>query len=314
MSARKHMFVVLNPVAGMVTPSRTGKRITQWCEQNGWTYDIYQTREDEDLSKVVKKALAHDCQAIVAAGGDGTISSVAAGMLGSSVPMVILPLGTGNLLAGDLGVPFDISRSLGLLEAGGRMLMLDAIQVNERICVLNAGLGFSSALIKNTERNAKRKYGFLAYIVGAVRALFGVQPHLFHLVVDNKRLRINASEIHIACGGLFGIQVSMEGVRVVPDDGRVDIFVIKARALSDYLEVFYYILRRKPRQAQKMIYLQAAEMIEIACEQNLPFQGDGEVLCDTPVKIRVLPNAIPVLVPEKQEEAIRNRLRQIVGV
>lgn len=308
------MFVVLNPVAGMVVPSRTEKRINTWCEQHGWTCEIYLTRENEDLTRVVKKALAHGCQAVVAAGGDGTISGVAAGMLGSSVPMVIAPLGTGNLLAGDLGVPFDISRALGVLEAGGRLLMLDAVQVGQHICVLNAGLGFTSALIKNTERQAKRKYGFLAYIVGGLRALFGAQPHMFRLMVDNKRLRINASEIHIACGGLFGIQVSLEDVRVVPDDGRVDIFVIKARTLSDYLEVLFYILRGKPRRARKMVYLQAAEVIEIDCEQKLPFQGDGEVLCDTPVKLRVLPNAIPVLVPEKQEEPIRNRLRQIVGV
>lgn len=308
------MFVVLNPVAGMVVPNRTHKRIVTWCEQNGWTYEVYQTKENDDLAHVVKKALAHGCQAVVAAGGDGTISGVASGVMGGSVPMLILPLGTGNLLAGDLGVPFDISRALSLLETGGRTLMLDAVQVGQHICVLNAGLGFTSALIKNTERQAKRKYGFLAYIVGGVRALLGVQPHNFRLVVDNKRLRINASEIHIACGGLFGIQVSLEDVRVLPDDGRVDIFVIKARTLSDFLEVLYYILRGKPRRARKMVYMQAAEMIEIDCEQKLPFQGDGEVLCETPVKLRVLPNAIPTLVPEKQEEPIRNRLRQIVGV
>ena len=308
------MFVILNPVAGLVVPSRTSKRITAWCEQHGWTCEIYETHEDEDLTRVLKKALANGCQAVAAAGGDGTISAVAGGLVGSSVPLIILPLGTGNFLARDLGVPFDIPRALGVMEGGSNLLLLDALQIDQRICVLNAGVGFSSSLIKNTERKAKRRYGFLAYLGGAARALLGLQPHLFRLSVDGKKLRLRASEIHIANGGLFGLQIPFEGVHVRPDDGRVDIFVIKARTLGDYLEVLYYIIRRKPRQANKMVYLQAAETIEIACEHNLPFQGDGEVLGETPVNIRVIPNAIRVLLPVKQSEALVDRLRQLVGV
>ncbi len=312
--APKHLFVVLNPVAGLVVPSRTSRQIGAWCEQRGWTWEIYETHQDEDLSRVVKKAIARGCDAVAAAGGDGTVSGVAAGMVGASVPLLILPLGTGNLLARDLGVPFGIQRALSILESNSRPLLLDAIRVNQSVCVLNAGVGFSSSLIKNTEREAKRKYGFLAYFGGAARALLGLQPYMFRLVVDGKKLRFRASEVHIAIGGLLGIQIPFEGVRVLPDDGNVDIFVIKARTLGDYLEVLYYILRRKPRQARKMVYLQASEAIEIACERAMPFQGDGEVLGETPVSIEVMHQAVRVLLPDKQSEAFVDRLRQFVGV
>lgn len=311
---QKHLFVILNPVAGVVVPSRASRRIHAWCEQHGWTCEVYESHQDEDLSRAVRKAIARGCAAVAAAGGDGTVSGVAAGMVGASVPLLILPLGTGNLLARDLGVPFDLNRALSLLEGEANILLLDAIRIDQRVCVLNAGVGFSSSLIKHTEREAKRKYGFLAYFGGAARALLGLQPYLFRLVVDGKKLRFRASEVHIAIGGLLGIQIPFEGVRVLPDDGQVDIFVIKARTLGDYLEVLYYVLRRKPRQAPKMVYLQASEAIEIGCERAMPFQGDGEVLGETPVSIEVMHHAVRVLLPVKQSEALVDRLRQFVGV
>ncbi|HEY9088487.1 MAG TPA: diacylglycerol kinase family protein [Anaerolineaceae bacterium] len=314
-SNAKHLFVVLNPVAGLVVPARTSKRILAWCEQHGWTCEIYETHEEEDLSRVVRKAVARGCSAVAAAGGDGTVSGVASGMLGSPVPLLILPLGTGNLLARDLGVPFDLHRALGLIENGSRQILLDAALVNQRVCVLNAGVGLSSAVIKNTERTAKRRYGFLAYLAVGVRALFGLQPYLFRLTVDGKKLRLRASEIHIAIGGLLGLRVPFEDLRVIPDDGRVDIFVIKGRTARDYLEVLYYILRRRPRQAPRMIYMQAGVEIEITCERVLPFQGDGEVLGETPAQIKVLPNAIPVLLPINPSDApLVDRIRSFVGV
>jgi diacylglycerol kinase (ATP) len=311
---QKKLFVVLNPVAGLINPAITSRLISHWCERHGWDYQIYLTSEGEDLSRPVKKAVEGGSQAIVAVGGDGTISAVASSLVNCPVPLLILPLGTGNLLARDLGIPFDLIRALNVIERENSVLKLDVMEINGRFCVLNAGVGFSSQLIKNTNREEKRRFGFLAYIKGAVLALIGLQPHRFRLTVDGKKINIKASEIYVANGGLLGVKIPLEGINLLPDDGWVDLFVIKARTLKDYLEILYYILRRKPRQAPKMFYTQGSDTIQIECETTVPVQSDGEVICETPVLIKIIPNAVRVLVPAKQNDPLMAVLRQIVGL
>ncbi len=297
----------------MIHPDRTSQQILDWCSQNGLRCEIYLTSEDEDLAPVIAGAVRRGCHIVAACGGDGTVSAVAAGMVMCPVPLVILPLGTGNLLARDLGIPLGLQRALGVILSGTEYLSLDVMQLNDRYGVLNAGVGFSSILIKNTDRDEKRRLGFLAYLKSAVRALFGLQPQRFRLVVDGKKLRINASEIYIANGGLLGVQIPFEDVHVAPNDGRADLFIIKARALRDYLEILYYIIRRKPRQAPKMLYLQG-ETIQIESQHPLPVQSDGEVIGETPVTIRVIPRAIKVLLPGAPDEDQFTRLRRAMGL
>lgn len=308
------LVVFLNPVAGLVDPKRTSKRIEEWCRRSGWRCEIYETQEGEDLRPRVAEACRLGCSVIAAAGGDGTISSVAAGLVFSQVPLLILPLGTGNLLARDLGIPGDLNRALALVEKDHQVLQLDVMEINQHYSVLNAGVGFSSILIKNTPREEKRRLGFLAYIKSAVRALFGLQPHRFRLAIDGQKLRLQASEVYIANGGLLGIQLPFKDLKIIPGDGLVDVFVIKARTLRDYLEILYYIIRRKPRQAPKMSYIQARESIQIECDHPLPVQSDGEVIGETPVTIKVIPSAVQVYLPVKTNDDLVNRLRSLVGL
>ena len=310
----KRLFVVLNPVAGFGELFHPRRRIKSYCERHGWQYEVYETREDENLIAVVQKAIQQGYDIIVAAGGDGTVSAVAAGMIFSEVPLLILPVGTGNLLARDLGIPMDINRVLDLVDGKSSIQMLDAMKINDRHYVLNVGVGLSSLIIKSTDRQQKRRFGILAYIKTAVQSLFGLQPHSFRLVVDGKKFRLRASEVLIANGGLLGVQLPFEDVHVYPDDGRADMFVIKARTLLDYLELLYYIIRRKPRAAPKMFYIQAAEYIQIESGGPLPAQADGEVIGETPVSIQIVPGAVRVLIPLKGQGDLVGRLRTLVGI
>jgi YegS/Rv2252/BmrU family lipid kinase len=306
------LFVVLNPAAGFGDSARVKRRLAAFAEKYGWQLEVYETREDEDLRPVVAGALKNGAGLVVAAGGDGTVSAVAAGMVGSGVPLAILPVGTGNLLAHDLGIPGEINRALEVLAGDHALQTRDAMEINGRHYVLNVGVGFSSMIIQNTARQDKRRFGMLAYLWTASKSLFGLQPQSFRLVVDGKKLRLRASEILIANGGLLGVKIPFEDVRVLPDDGQIDLFVIKARNLWDYLELLYYIIRRKPRAAPKMLYLQASGQVQIASKNALPTQADGEVIGKTPVAIRVVPRAVQVVIPAKGSEALVVRLRQLV--
>lgn len=308
----ERVFVVLNPVAGFGYPARLKHKLRTFALKNRWQMDIHETAEDEDLGPVIEAALKNGSQLVIAAGGDGTVSSVAACMVFSGIPMAILPVGTGNLLAHDLGIPWDANRALEMLSGKTAIQIMDVMAIQDRHFILNAGVGLSSLIIKHTARQDKRRFGTLAYVWTAFKALFGLQPHAFRLVVDGKKLKLRASEILIANGGLLGVKLPFEDVHVHPDDGRVDMFIVKARTLYDYLELLYYIIRGKPRAAPKMLYLQAQNEIQIAAGKRLPTQADGEVIGETPISIRVVPGAVRIIIPEKRNEALVDRIRQLV--
>jgi len=307
------LFIFHNPVAGRGDLFHPRRRIEAYCERRGWAYEIYETGEDEDLVPIVQQAVRSGFSAVAAAGGDGTVSAVAGGLVFAETPLLILPTGTGNLLSRDLGVPQDLNRALELAGGGSAVQLLDTMEIAGRHYVMNAGVGLSSQIIQNTDRRQKRRLGVLAYVKSGGQALLGLQPYGFRLVVDGRALRMRASEVLVCCGGLLGVRVPFEDLHVLPDDGKVDLFIVKARSLPGYAELLYYILRRKPRSAPKMVYMQAAERIEIACDSVLPAEADGEVIGATPLAINIVPRAVRVLVPDERPPDLAGRLRALVG-
>jgi YegS/Rv2252/BmrU family lipid kinase len=296
----KKVFIVLNPVSGVGDATQLKRKLEVFATKHHWEMEVHETQEDENINETVACAIKKGPELVIAAGGDGTISAVACGMVNSEIPMAVLPFGTGNMLALELGIPIDANRALDSMIGKTYIKKMDMMAIEERYFILNAGVGVSSQIMKNTARKDKRRFGMLAYIWVGFKTLLGVQPHTFRITVDDKKISLRASEILIANGGLLGIKIPFEDLHVYPDDGKVDIFIIKARTPFDYLELLYYIIRRKPRSATKMIYLQAEREIRINARKVLPTQADGEVIGETPITIRVVPSVVQMLLPIKE--------------
>lgn len=300
----RKVFVVLNPVAGLTDADSTKEQIVQFCEDRGLEYDIHETQKDEDVSQLVRDTLERGVDLVIAAGGDGTVSGVVAGMINSKVPMGILPGGTGNALARELSIPLDLSDALGLFESDYTVRTLDVMQVNkEKYYVMNVSVGVSSVIMRTTLRKEKRRFGMFAYIYRAVGSLVNASLHRFTVHVDGRPVQFAASELMIANSKLImGLQPQIDGVEVNPNDGRLDMFIVRAQSLRDYLNVASgFLLRRDRNDDATMNYLEARETISIESEFPLPVQADGEVIGNTPVEIRMLPNALRTIVPTAEE-------------
>lgn len=293
------VFVVLNPVAGTSKPDTVMQVISRYCEQHNWDCEIYQTHKDEDLRHLVHKTVKKGVDMVIVAGGDGTVSAVAAGMINSQIPLGVLPVGTGNALARDRLIPLDLNAALALLGGDHQVQALDAMEVvGKGMYVLNVSVGVSSITMRMTAREEKRRYGFLAYIYRAARSIMRSDLHRFKVKVDDFPIRFSASEVFIANCKLAGFQPLVDGVEVVPDDNRLDMFIIRARSIRDYLGVLArFIIRGGKKQADNLYYAAAQESIVIESEITLPVQADGEELGTTPVEIRVIPNALKLIVP-----------------
>jgi YegS/Rv2252/BmrU family lipid kinase len=290
-------FVVLNPVAGHAQVDVVREALARHLRPAGISYEVYETSGEERIADVLRSALEGEFDAFVAAGGDGTVSGVVDGLVRTGKPLAILPVGTGNALARELGIPLDLDGALRLLAGEHAVAALDVGQVDDRYFVLNASLGVSASTMNSTRPREKRRLGLLAYLWEGTKVLAGAQPHRFEVEADGQRYRWEASELMVANSGAIGEPMVRWGLDVRLDDGRLDVCVIRARNLLDYLPLAWNVLLGRRRRDRRLRCLRVEQRMSIDAEEALLVQADGEIVGETPVEIEVLPGALQVIVP-----------------
>jgi YegS/Rv2252/BmrU family lipid kinase len=276
--------------------------ITRFCEERSWDCDIHETSPEDDLRSVVSQALEKGVQLVIAAGGDGTVSGVVSAMVNSGVPMGIIPAGTGNALARDLSIPLDLEDSLELLRGPNQVQSLDIMEVNNNdYYVLNVSTGLSSIIMRRTAREEKRRFGMLAYLWRGVGSVLRSDLHRFRVNVDGRDYRFSASEVMVTNSRLLGLQPQLNGVSVDATDGRLDLFVVRARSAQDYLGVLAgFVLPREQNGDNNLRYLEVHQSVRIESEFPLPVQADGEEIGVTPFELRLIPRALQVVTPARR--------------
>lgn len=297
MEYMKHAFVVLNPVAGNSDVGAVRRALERHLSAAGWTYTVYETTGEESVADVVRGALDQGFDLFVAAGGDGTVSGVAGGVVRTSTPLAIVPVGTGNTLARELGVPLDIEVAVQLLVGEHAIVDIDALQVGDRFFVLNVSTGVSALTMRDTRRRDKRRLGLIAYLWTGLKTLLGLQPHRFTVVTGGRAAHFQASELTVVNSGALGDPTFRWGPQIRMDDGQIEVCTVRARNLLDYLEAAWGLLTGRQRRAPQIRCLRAGRSVTVNADEPLPVQADGEVIGQIPVEVRIVPGGIRVVVP-----------------
>jgi len=243
----------------------------------------------------------------VPAGGDGTVSDVAEALIGTDVPLGIIPVGTANVFAHELGIPLDLEGACALLGSQDSTTSVDAMKVGDQYFVLQIGIGIDSLMIRDTDRQSKRRFGRAAYLWTAFTRLIGYQPVRFTIVADGRRIRPRASQVLIANGGVLGVPPFRWGPNIRPDDGKVDVCIVSARTALDYLGLIWHTIWDQQRRDRNVRYLTATRSIAISADQPLPIQADGEIIGETPLQIEIVPDALKVIVPAPTSQESEER-------
>lgn len=288
-------FIVANPVAGNADTEELRRLLDEVLP--GWEYEIFETTGEEKISEVVAEALARDFDLIIAAGGDGTVSGVAAGLVNHQVPMAIVPIGTGNALARELGIPLDLEDAVKLLVEGFKTRQIDGMWVKGWLSVLSVGIGITSMTMQETGREQKRRFGLLAYLWTGLLQLSGLSLNRFELEIDGKIKKVRASEVFISNSRVVGVKPFNLGPDVRPDDGVMAVCVVRARTAWDYVRVVAQLATGRRRRRE--IDCEGARCsVKVSANRELPVQADGEVVGSTPVEVQVIPAAVQVVVPK----------------
>jgi YegS/Rv2252/BmrU family lipid kinase len=290
-------LIILNPVAGRSSAEDVRHAIDAAFGARGWNYEVVETTPEMELAPLIERAVREGATLVVAAGGDGTVSEVASCLARGEVPLGILPVGTANVLSVELGIPQDLQAACDLLAGDHAVRELDLMEANGRYWALQLDVGLNSLMIKETGREAKRKFGRAAYLVTLAQQAMGFQSPRFTMVIDGKRMRPRASDIVVANAGTMGMRPFTWGPNISPSDGALNLCIVKVRGPLDYVKLAWQFMTGRHKPGQNVTYVAVRQQVTIATEAALPVQADGEVIGETPITVAVVPQALRVVVP-----------------
>lgn len=290
-------LLVLNPLSGSSNPNLVRARFEEVFGAAGWSTRSYSITPREALCGAVKQALAEGASLVAAAGGDGTVSEVGSALAFSGVPLGILPTGTWNAMAHNLGIPMLLDDALRLLIEEHQLINMDALKINERLYLLNMGIGMSANVMQSTPQHQKRRFGPLAYFWNFLAQASGLRLQPFRLEVDGIQKLVKVSELMVVNSSILGWGEMPTALDIYPDDGRVEIIGICAPNLLGFLRIGLNFLIGRRKNAPGFISFSAERSIKISTRRRLVVEADGDIIGSTPVQITVVPSAVQVIAP-----------------
>ncbi len=242
-----------------------------------------------------RQAVKDGAALVLACGGDGTVTAAAAGLAGTGIPLAVIPFGTGNLLARNLGLPIDLVEAL-TVALTGRDRRLDVGSANGSVFLTMAGLGLDAKMLDGASEPVKKRYGWAAYVVSALRHLRD-RPMRITLRTDGgPPLRRRASGV--IAGNVGALQGGLPLLPdAQPDDGRLDVVVLTARGVGSWLRVAAHVALRRPGVTDQVLRRTFREL-RVETDRAHLWQLDGEVMGRTrQLVITVRPGALLVRVP-----------------
>jgi YegS/Rv2252/BmrU family lipid kinase len=269
--------VVVNPTK-LDDDEAFRKSVRQIMDDHGWDEPLWlETTPDDPGRGQAESAVSAGVDLVLACGGDGTVTACAEGVTGTGVPLAIIPMGTGNLLARNVGVPMGMDEALAV-ALGGVQQPIDAGRVNGTLFVVMAGLGLDAQMLNDTSDPLKKRLGWFAYVISAVRHL-GDRPMRVSVSADGgRRRRMRASALVVGnVGWLRGGLPLLPDAR--PDDGMLDAVVLTAGGLTGWLAVAAGIVLR--RSAHGRIYRVQFTKLQVTLDREQTWELDGEVMEST---------------------------------
>ncbi|HKY54833.1 MAG TPA: diacylglycerol kinase family protein [Anaerolineales bacterium] len=290
-------YIVINPVAGVSQLETVREKIQSALQERDIPFEIYETTGKDDLRQNIHAAIQDGFGLFIAAGGDGTISDVVDGMVGSQIPLVIIPTGTWNALARVMDIPLQIDNAIKLLFQEHEVRTIDAIEINNNYFVLSVSAGIGARTMKGVEREEKRRFGKFADLWSAIREVLQFRSYPFEVKIDGKLSKFRASELMVANSGNLGLKSLQLDPGIRMDDGKLNVCRIYANTVSDYLRLAVSILRGAQKHTWNISCVEALHEVEIRSRENLPVQGDGDVIGRLPIKVTIHPKAVHIVAP-----------------
>jgi YegS/Rv2252/BmrU family lipid kinase len=294
-------LLIANPMAARTADTSVGA-VAKALRSGGWSVEVLATGGPGHARELAGYGVANGVNVIAVFGGDGTTMQAAAALVGTDVLLGVIPGGTGNLLAGNLRIPSSpasAARALLTAEARrfdlGRMERADGIQYFAVAC----GAGYDARVMAATLSEHKRRWGMAAYVATTLRLIGDIRSTLHHITIDGVEFHAHASMVLVAnCGEVIPPLIRLRP-GISPQDGLLDVIVVRADSFTQSLRAVWDLLRVAPGAPGEGTFIGHARgrEVRVVSDGVQPVQLDGEPGGETPFTVTVVPGAIRILVP-----------------
>ncbi len=306
-SSARSAWVICNPAAGFWDASEDLERALGYLSRRGWTLTVKETGGKGDAESLARRAAIEGLDAVIVAGGDGTISEAVNGLAGTEVALGVLPMGTANVWALEAGFLERAFLKPDLLAAArelceGRTRRVDLGRMGDQFFLLWSGIGFDAEVLREIDSRAKQRLGAFHYLsVGLDRAL-SLPRRCATLLVDGEEIRGPIILVVVSNVRLYaGVARVAPGARV--DDGLLDVCTFRGQGRLAVAQHLAWVLGKNLFEDTLLDYRQARE-VRVNAEPPLPVQVDGDVAGVTPVTFGVAPGALRAIVASRGNRSL----------
>ncbi len=284
--------VILNPAAR----SEKAKRWRARVESVARGCVICATSRAGEAEALARHAAQEGFEKIVAAGGDGTINEVVNGLAGSNAALGLLPIGTMNVFATELGLPaHDLALCWQIIQ-GEHTRLVDLPSANGKFFVQLAGVGLDAQVVKETSLTLKRSFGPLSYLISAAQIAARQPPRLF-LESENSPID-EGSFVLVGNGRLYGGPFPFFKQAII-DDGLFDVVVFKQLGYLEIIKYLQDVVFSSEIRVPEIEYFQTRRL-RVTSDSEVPVELDGELVGNCPVEFQLRERMLSVLTPVPQ--------------
>ncbi|MBN1369057.1 MAG: diacylglycerol kinase family lipid kinase [Dehalococcoidaceae bacterium] len=319
--------IIYNPSSGQVVVRHELKEVVALLTHQGWCVTLRETSGALEATHLARQAVERGAGVVIAAGGDGTVNEVANGLVDTGAALGVLPVGTSNSWALQMGIPAlkpmhpgtSVVKLITSLEdrldhplpgnyyrnvllnaarvlVGGRVVPVDVGEVSGRYFLMWAGIGIDAAVIESVTLKEKKALGSWAFVFKAIGSGMRYSDTDVTLNLDEKIIKLSTPLMVVSNIQLYGGVMAI-GARAYVNDGKLDLCIFKGQGFFTFVNQALEILTHHHLQDAKVDYYQCSE-ISIESARPLPVHLDGDLFTRTPVSIRTLPSALKVIIPE----------------
>lgn len=303
LTRNRSAHLIFNPVSGTGNAQQDLVLIRKLLEPHIYLQVSF-TTPDISAEQLAQEAVESGVDMIIASGGDGTVSAVAGAVIGTDIPLGIIPRGTANAFCVAMGIPGNIRGACNHIIAGVTRI-IDAASCNDRPMILLAGIGYEAETIDKADRETKQRWGALAYIMAGLQQLDEQVFFETEIEIDGTTSRVHSGAVTVA-NAAPPTSILAQGLgAVIPNDGKLEVLIFaanenqkftKVRAIAGMVELFGSALLKTGSQRDNMIGLRA-QKVKVTTEPAQKVVLDGEIIGTTPVEIECIPNGLKIFAP-----------------
>ncbi len=301
------VYFIVNPRAGLATFQKLVRKAATHLLEQGCEVKRAETKGPGDATHLARQAAAEAFDIAIAVGGDGTINEVCNGLVGTETAMGVLPAGTANVYAAEMGIPIwgplkpeAVTKAAKIVLTGRRRRIdLGRVQLHDgrsRYFLMWCGIGLDAAISQARQTTGHRSLGYVSWLVAGLLVTYDFMGTPATIVTDSITLKERVLLAVVSNGQLYG-RIWRMAPEAKMDDGLLDVAIMSGHRWPSTVKHIVGLSLKKHIQDPDF-HLYRTARLSLSAKETLPIHVDAETIGTTPVKIEVVPSALNVIVPQ----------------